>query len=122
MTPNEYQRLAAKTECNQEESLATIMEWGDEIERFHSVRMLHAVIGACGELGELAQLIERWLYYGRGLDHNKIEDEMGDVLWYLAQMGNAAGVSLEAAMEANIRKLRQRHPEGFNGDYTDAKG
>lgn len=110
MSPREYQKLAGRTECDQN---AAAMRY-----RRHqptSIRLNHAVLGLIGEVGELAGAIERWLHYGKELDRTNLAEELGDCLWYIALACNAAGISLEAVMTANIDKLKARYPD----KYTD---
>lgn len=40
--------------------------------------------------------------------------ELGDTEWYVAQSADALGVLLGEVMEANIRKLEARYPQGFS--------
>ena len=82
-----------------------------------SVKLLHASIGISGEAGEISSAIEKWLWYGQHLDETNLKEEMGDLMWYLAEMCNALGYQLEEIMEANIRKLKKRYPE----KYTDER-
>jgi NTP pyrophosphatase (non-canonical NTP hydrolase) len=35
-------------------------------------------------------------------------------MWYIANLCNLTGVSLEEVMKRNIEKLKKRYPEGFN--------
>lgn len=117
MNPSEYQRAAARTECDQRHSLgrfnATAVHPGGLEDWLLPVRLNHAVIGLAGEAGELAGLVEKWLYYGQALDPARWKDELGDCLWYIALACNALGLDLGEVMEANIRKLRARYPEGY---------
>jgi NTP pyrophosphatase (non-canonical NTP hydrolase) len=77
------------------------------------VRINHAVVGLAGEVGELAQLLERWVYYGQSLPIPDVEEEVGDCLWYLALLCTAVGIPMERAMEGNIAKLKARFPHKF---------
>jgi NTP pyrophosphatase (non-canonical NTP hydrolase) len=123
MDPDTYQELAARTECDQEKvarRMAGSYPADPEslgVSVLLPVRVNHAVIGLTGEVGELAAAVERWLYYGHELDVVNVAEEVGDCLWYLAELCNAVGVSLSSVMEANIRKLRARYPDR----YTDAQ-
>ena len=75
--------------------------------------MANAALGVGGEAGEVIELVKKSLYHGRELDRQKLQDEIGDVLFYLAFLCEAAGISLETAAVNNISKLRARYPEGF---------
>ena len=112
MQANQYQRLAERTECNQTVSRNRMKALVKGLPV--PVRLNHAVLGLCGEVGELAAAIERWIYYGQPLDETNLQEELGDCLWYMAEACNAAGFSLEAIMEANIQKLQKRYPEKFS--------
>jgi NTP pyrophosphatase (non-canonical NTP hydrolase) len=80
------------------------------------IRMNHAIIGMMGELGELAQALEKWIYYGRELDRLNVIEELGDVLWYHALLCSAVETKLSDVMRANIRKLQIRYPDRYNDD------
>jgi NTP pyrophosphatase (non-canonical NTP hydrolase) len=77
-------------------------------------------MGMMGEVGELAGAIENWIQYNRGLDLVNIKEELGDLMWYIALMCNASGISLEEVMEKNIAKLRLRYPDKYS-DHNAAE-
>ena len=116
MLPNEYQKLAIRTECNQAET------W-KQFSRQHpvSTRLTHSVLGLTGEVGELASAIEKWLYYGQVLDFENVLEELGDSLWYIAQACTALGVTLDDVMQMNISKLQVRYPKEFESCLTEEK-
>ena len=123
MNPNEYQKLAARTECDQWAALDRMVSYRP-YEDVHTrqlesklipVRANHAAIGIAGEAGELAAAIERWIYYGKPLDVINVKEELGDLFWYMAEMCNALQLDMGDIMAANIAKLRKRYPE----KYTD---
>ena len=74
-------------------------------------RLIDAAAGLAEEAGEALSLVRKHLYQGRPLDRDKLEKELGDVLWCLAMTAKAAGLSLDAIAVANLRKLEERHPE-----------
>ena len=47
------------------------------------------------------------------IDNEGRFEELGDALWCLSVAADALGVSLGEAADANVRKLQQRHPNGF---------
>jgi hypothetical protein len=71
--PDTYQRLAARTECDQEKvarRMAGPYPADPEslgVSTLLPVRVNHGVLGLAGEVGELAAAVERWLYYGHEL-------------------------------------------------------
>jgi len=113
MDPNEYQKLAARTECDQDYSRDRIAYNKGSYTNLPT-RLLHSVLGMTGEVGELASNLEKWLYYGQEKDNTNLKEELGDLLWYVAEMCNAAGFELADVMEANIRKLQTRYPKKFD--------
>lgn len=99
MTINEYQKLAMTT-LNPELSKKDVL--------------INGVMGLCGESGEAIDIVKKWLAQGHELDREKLAKELGDICWYLAETATAQDLSLEDIMAANIEKLKQRYPEGFD--------
>lgn len=98
MTLAEYQREAART------SAAPFPE---------RERLLVQTLGLCGESGEVADLVKKHAWHGKLLDADIMADELGDVLWYVADLATALGLSLEDVAAGNVAKLRKRYPDGF---------
>ena len=116
MNPTEYQKLAARTECDQRraaERMADIPHL-PPLASSEMIRFNHAVIGLVGEVGELASLVEKMVYYGRTVTEVAIKEEIGDCFWYLALLCNALGYDMGQMMEANVAKLQARYPEKFD--------
>jgi len=113
MTPDEYQALAARTICPQMAALGRIQATPRQ------TQILHGVIGLQGESGEMATQVEGHIWYGKPFDQVNMEEEIGDALWYLAEICSAMGVSMEDIMERNIAKLRQRFPKQFDYGLAD---
>lgn len=99
MTANEYQRLAMTTRN------------ADMTDRD---TLINGVMGLCGESGEVIDLVKKHLAQGFPLDREHIVKELGDVMWYIAEIATVMGVTMEEIMEANIEKLRRRYPDGFS--------
>lgn len=47
-----------------------------------------------------------------------LEEELGDVMWYIATTAAGAGISLDDVMDHNIAKLCQRYPDGFDAERS----
>lgn len=124
MQPNEYQKLAERTECSQIQAMMRICPGTHttDLEGIRNIRILHAVIGLMGELGEVASILQKWLWYGKPFSaaeiQTKLADEGGDAQWYLAEMFNAISVPMETIMEANIDKLKVRYPEKYTDQHA----
>jgi NTP pyrophosphatase (non-canonical NTP hydrolase) len=94
---NEYQRLALRTAGQTAPD-----------------RLLqNGVMGLCGEAGECIDIVKKHLFQGHTLDRDKLIDEAGDCLWYLAAVAAGLGISLGEIAEGNVEKLRRRYPDGF---------
>jgi len=79
----------------------------------------NALLGMCGESGELADLFKKHLYQGHDLSNEDVKSELGDALWYVNAMARAMGWTLEEVAQANIGKLKARYPEGkFNSERS----
>ena len=103
MTGIEYQQLAMRTMNPEMDSTAKLSD---------------AALGLCGESGEIADILKKYLYQGHGLDPTHIAKELGDVLWYVALACTALGMTMDKVMQMNIDKLKARYPEGFDADRS----
>lgn len=122
MTPNEFQLLCTRTDADSAEHHQKIAQ------RFHynarvntkdsSISLAHAVLGISTESGELADAYKKFLIYGKSLDFENINEECGDLLWYICLALKAIGVSLEDCMEHNVEKLKIRYPEKFTEELA----
>ena len=74
--------------------------------------LLYPTLGLCGEAGEVAEKIKKMVRddAGRLTDERRdaLAKELGDVLWYLAQIATEADLDLDAVAEANLEKLSSR--------------
>jgi hypothetical protein len=123
MTADEYQKLAARTECDQTRSLARISHQSMSQtksytkEQLQAIRLNHSLIGIANELGELCKLHQSAFYYGNPCAGPEIRtlwtEEYGDLLWYIALGLNALGVTFSEVMQENIAKLKARYPMEF---------
>jgi NTP pyrophosphatase (non-canonical NTP hydrolase) len=71
-----------------------------------------------GEAGELANIVKKVLWHGHDFDTDKMVDELGDILWYLATTAHGLGYDLDTIAERNIQKLKQRYPDGFSEERS----
>jgi len=76
--------------------------------------LIWLALGLAGEVGEVVDYIKKGLLHQHGLDKGKLEEEIGDVLWYIANLCTKLDMSLSDVMERNVRKLRTRYPSGWS--------
>ena len=74
--------------------------------------LLYPTLGLCGEAGEAAEKVKKAIRDDGGIltgeRREALAGELGDVLWYLAQLATEAGLDLDEIAEANLAKLRSR--------------
>ena len=73
----------------------------------------HAMFGLSSEVGEVMGLHQK-VHQGHPLDETALRLEIGDVLWFVAELCDAYGWSMEDVARANIQKLRNRN----HGEFT----
>ena len=80
--------------------------------------LLLSALGLCGESGEFADLIKKFIYHDHPLNTTKLCEELGDILWYIARACSALDVSLNSIARANMAKLVKRYPSGFSSERS----
>lgn len=84
--------------------------------------LTYAVLGLVGESGEVAEKMKKMMRDSIPLTEVKkdIGYELGDVLWYVANLANEIGMTLDEVATLNLIKVRDRtvrHKVQGNGDY-----
>ena len=102
LTLNDYQRMARRTAGTKQKS--------DMLEE--------ALLGLAGEVGELCDHYKKYMHQGHDISYDHMAEEAGDVLWYLAEIADALGVTLEDIARRNIDKLLKRYPSGFDPERS----
>jgi NTP pyrophosphatase (non-canonical NTP hydrolase) len=74
---------------------------------------LHMMLGMQTEVAELSDVFKKHLAYGKDIDWVNIKEELGDLMWYIANFCNINDIDIEEVMQTNIDKLRVRYPEKF---------
>src|SRR5574340_239378 len=87
-------------------------------------RVIYPTLGLANEAGEVAGKIKKIFRDKDGVigpnELRALEAELGDVLWYLAQVATELGLSLDAIADHNIAKLLDRKSRGaIRGDGDD---
>ena len=86
--------------------------------------IVYPTLGLVNEAGELAGKVKKIFRDKEGSisddDRLAIKYELGDVLWYMAQIATELDISLQDVAEANLEKLFSRQARGQikgEGDY-----
>jgi NTP pyrophosphatase (non-canonical NTP hydrolase) len=105
MDLNEYQKLARETAI-----------YG---------RREYPYLGLCGEAGEVAEVYKKILRDDNGhigqKGRDKLVRELGDVLWYVANISEDLGFSLSYIAEINVKKLKDRSERGVLSGSGDKR-
>lgn len=100
MELSDYQALSRRT--------ATYPGAGDNL--------VYPTLGLAGEAGEVAEKVKKLLRDDAGVLNDErraaIAAELGDVLWYVAQVATEAGLELDEVAAANLDKLLSRQQRG----------
>ena len=70
-------------------------------------------LGLAGEAGSVLTMLKKSLRDGDGFDSfkDKLTDELGDVLWYIAAIASHHSISLEELAKRNLKKVKDRFEE-----------
>ena len=128
ITFEEYQKGVART---------SVLKDGPQDRRMHMTGM-----GIVGEVGEFCDLCKKSVFHSHPLDYGKMEKEIGDILYYVAEGCNAHDVRLADVMKCDFEQFendsecgRSTFPKGqelldellecclrlgrLSGDYAD---
>jgi len=103
MTTQEYQKQAERTLAKCETGL---------LDDFHMIT------GMQTEAAEISDVYKKHIAYGKPLDFVNIKEEIGDIMWYIANMCNMHGWRLSEIMATNIEKLKARYPDKFSNEQV----
>ena len=79
---------------------------------------LHMVLGMQTEAAEIADVYKKTIAYRKPLDFVNIKEEVGDLMWYVANLCNMNGWDLREILDTNIAKLEARYPEKFTEEQA----
>lgn len=97
---NEYQQLAVSTAIYPADN-----------------GLVYTTLGLTGEAGEVAEKVKKILRDKDGhVDHKanyELASELGDVLWYAANLASELGFNFETVAQMNVDKLQSRKDRGM---------
>lgn len=87
--------------------------------------LTYPALGLCGEAGECAEKVKKAIRDDGGVlsDERRaaLAAELGDVLWYVAQLATEAGLDLDEIAGDNLAKLLSRRDRGVLQGSGDAR-
>lgn len=75
---------------------------------------IHTIRNRLQECGDNME----WVIQGHPLDVDKVVDELGDLMWFIAEFCDVLRIGMEEAAKRNIEKLKKRYPEGFSEERS----
>ena len=78
------------------------------------IALEYTTLGLVGESGEIANKVKKTLRgdYSQDDIREDLIDELGDVLWYLAEAATVLNTTLEEVAQRNLDKLASRADRG----------
>ena len=77
-----------------------------------------STLGLVGESGEVSEIVKKHIGHGHVINIDRVTEELGDVLWYIADIASQLDISLDDIAYKNIEKLKAKYPQGFS--HTDS--
>ena len=79
-------------------------------------RLIYPALKLAGEAGEFAEKVGKIIRDRAGVidtaERDALGDELGDVLWYVAEVATVLGIDLDRIAERNLEKLKSRADRG----------
>ena len=86
---------------------------------------IYPTLGLCGEAGEVADKVKKVLRDQGGEFSAEViaalQLELGDVLWYVAQLATELGLELDQVAQANLDKLSSRSARNVISGSGDSR-
>lgn len=116
MKINEYQELAMRT--NDGKCLERLYRKAyDNVIGTHKENIgeiVNACLGLSGEVGEVNDIVKKYIFHGHDIEINDLVKEISDCMWYIALMCQGLGIDMGEVARINIEKLKKRYPNGFS--------
>lgn len=80
------------------------------------IDIIHGALGLYSEAGEIIEEVLNAAMENRETDLTNLEEEAGDLMWYVALILRSIGSSFVKAGMKNIAKLFKRYPEKFSSE------
>ena len=78
-------------------------------------RLTTAGVGLAAESGEFLEIVKKMVFQGKPWNDDNREhliNELGDIMWYVANACIALNVEFDDVVRGNVKKLEKRYPGG----------
>jgi len=72
------------------------------------------LLGLAGETSEVHELLKHHFVKENELDLTALKKELGDIMWYIAELCDAYGFTMQDVADQNLSKLAARYGEKFH--------
>ena len=66
-------------------------------------------LGLGGETGEVLEILKKAFRDEKPIDMDHLAEELGDVVWYIANICTSCGLQLQDVIDQNVSKLKERY-------------
>lgn len=80
-------------------------------------RLNHALRGLASECGEINGIFQKQIQK-HPVQVEDVVEELGDLLWFCAELADCFGLDLGSVAAANVAKLQGRYPDGFDAERS----
>jgi len=108
----EYVRFGLELDQYQQQALETAIYPQNRALEYLALKL-------CGESGEVAEKIGKSIRDNKPLNDIDMAKELGDVLWYVANLAQFLGYDLSEIALMNLEKLADRQNRGVLGGSGD---
>lgn len=108
MNASEYQKQAARTLLAEPDN-----KYGPT-----EIMLVWNALGLAGEAGEVADIVKKVVFHRHDYNREKLVDELGDVMWYVAAICSTMNIPLSEVLDRNVAKLRQRYEKSYNSEES----
>lgn len=109
---NDYSEMVTNLSKPGEDILATLTP-----EKCH---LIHMILGASGETGELLDNIKKHLIYNKSIDLDYVIKELGDIEFFLEGIRQYFDISRQEVLQHNMDKLLLGENARYkSGNYSD---
>lgn len=129
ITFNQYQELSSATAIYPGHEIDPAVWQGTEKHMRAMLGLSYLGLKVNGEAGEIAEFIGKFLRDDQDKSFDEawaeltknVKKEIGDVLWYLAQIAKKFGLTFEECANGNLSKLADRQERGVLGGSGDER-